>query len=49
MSDILNVGDTDFNWKSPIRTSRKTTKNSDLSAYEIEIIIENELVLAMRG
>ena len=35
--------------KEKISTSRKTTKNSDLSAYEIEIIFENEIVLAMSG
>ena len=28
--------------KEEIRPSSKTTKNSDLSAYEIEIILENE-------
>ena len=50
----------DFSWqlndffltlpnKVEIRTTKKTTKNSDLSAYEIEIIIENEIILVMSG
>ena len=35
--------------KEEIRPSSKTTKNSDLSAYEIEIILENKIVLAISG